>query len=201
MGAGNCPHCGGPNPFAATQCEWCGSALPLPSRPGPAATLSVEPGGGYRPIESPDPLSAHRTNFAPVAVGVIVVLMVIFVIALMASSVPSSSSPPGFPTSPPVSSVVVTEIYAVSPDDVCGLNGSSEAGFSDPGGTVQGVLWTVVNTTGPNLPCTITSLSTNTSGFLVFAQTPVTLDASDAQFSFELSTPSSFDGPLYIELN
>jgi hypothetical protein len=194
-----CERCGGPNPADAANCQWCGADLPLPPTSPTVVVQNLPPVG-----TSSAPGATRGGSQAParLIVGVVLALIfIIFVIALatQAPTVPQSPlvpSPPGFP-------VTVGIIYLTSPDDACGLNGTTEPGFSGVSGQFSGETWQI---SAPPGGCTIVSLTALTPGFNVFPPnfgSPMNFTGGQTtaiSVSFQLPS-GGYDGDLTIEVD
>jgi len=97
-----------------------------------------------------------------------------------------------------MNAVSVTEVYAFSPDNACGLNGVNEPGFTADALTSVPLGWVIPASESVSLPCTVTSITTNTSGFEIEASVPVTATAPMTILSFAVYTPASYHGPLDV---
>jgi hypothetical protein len=160
--------------------------LPLPPPPPP-----VLPPSGYHPI----PIPVETTSgpgLSPAAIGgIIVVVILVIIIAAAIASIPTS---PFTPT--PTNSVNVTQVTIQSSDNVCGLNGYSEAGFSAPGGALESLPFGA-----QSAPCTISNASTNTPGFDVSGSFPLTVNSRMQLILLSVFCPGSYSGSLTILLS
>ena len=196
MDPGICPHCGGGNPYPAINCQWCGTALP--PRPLPTAASPEF----LTDSEVPD---APYDEEAPVNVGMyvriaVVVIVLIILAAVVVSSPPQSSSVPGTPLpngSGAPNAIHVSIVLVTSPDNACGLNGWNAGGFSGNGGMMDVMSWWLPGTHG-SLPCSVTSVTTNTTGFSLSSNLPI--DATSGQVPLLLTAyaPGVFTGVLNL---
>jgi hypothetical protein len=192
---GSCPHSGGPNPLAATQCQYCGGAL-LPLAPPPldlSRTLPVD----YPGLDSD--LANPRTN--PLLYARIFVLVVALLIFIRTSA--SIGQPPA-PAGTPVpegngpDTVFVTGARVSAPPSTCGMNGMTPGAFSVPADAMYPVGWSLPHS-GP-VPCSVESVSTNTSGCTLSSNLPILVTSADdgEPRLIEIYTPASFNGILYL---
>jgi hypothetical protein len=196
-----CTHCGGQNPLGAAFCQFCGNPLaplptggmatpPLASSPGsmappggPTGAPTFGPGGGAAP--PPRPRSRLRL--------IVILVVVIVVISLVGLAVYEADQ-----------TVNVTIINFVSPDNTCGWNGLYDNGFNEPpGSSLQFEYENYGNTTTGNAtgPCTVHSVTTNTSGFSISdANVPLYTPANNTTtLDFTVNLPNSpYNGPLWI---
>lgn len=185
----NCPKCGGPNPPGATVCQWCTSALSQPAPPPP--TLE------YHPIELDAP--ERPSPFTPgVIAGLVALVIVVIIIVAVAASLQSASAPSSG------SGVQVTGLRVVSGDDACGLNGDDSGTYQSGGQVSSGyqgppiITWGVPGPSG-TVPCTVSSVSTNTPGFELSASLPQTVTSTPSVLVVSvLVEPSSFHGVLNV---
>jgi hypothetical protein len=99
------------------------------------------------------------------------------------------------PPAPPVN-VIVTGINFDSPDNACGLAGATDYGFN--ASTNQSLPFTYQisgannTTSGGTMACTISGITTSTSGFTITgANVPLSIPANASQLlSFEVNTPA-----------
>jgi len=195
-----CGQCGGPNPFGALNCQWCGATLPPPPLTFPPSDAETPPS-----TPSPDASPSSRSGPGPSTIVRVIVVAVFAVILIgLLFSVPSittpSSSPPSVP-SPPSAPVNVTSITIVSSDDVCGLNGTVEPGFSGNSDAFSGVTWQI---TAPPGGCTISGISAETGGFIILTlDLPFTIPSGETgAFSISLELPEGgYNGPLIVAMN
>jgi hypothetical protein len=183
MGA-ECPHCGGPNPPEATVCQWCGSAIALPEpRLVPPASNDAELVVG-EPIETSSRSSA----------GVISVIIIIAIVVIAGSLAAVYSPKP-----PSGHSLEITGLYVKSPDNACGLNGddSGNIDLSPPGGGFPVISWGLPGP-GGELPCTVTTASTNTSGFQLVGSFPYKATSFPGILVVSIIAPASFQGVLNV---
>ena len=132
-----------------------------------------------------------------VAVVVVAVIFIGVVIAALSYSPPQPTLP-GFPGGGG-GSVEVTEVTVSSPDNACGLDGATQAGFASPHLPI-GVTW-LLPANGAPLPCTVSTVSTDTPGFGASANVTLTVTAGDTLFPVGLYYPTSFNGPLHLIIN
>lgn len=162
-----CQRCGGPNPSGARNCQWCGSALPLPVAP----PIPSGPNVDYVPhisFEAPARDEEFNSRRLPNAVrlGLAILFVVIFVVVAATAATSQSSTSISPITSPPSPEVNVVLVDVQSPDNACGLNGATEPGFSGSG-TSFTVVWTIY---GPVGGCTLSDIAALTTG--VTAEVP-----------------------------
>jgi hypothetical protein len=189
MAPGTCPRCGGPNPEGTGACAWCGGQLP---RDGPGLQQHAVPSAG-----SADARSAPSTDWKPVVLRVLVLAVVLAVVISVLALGPFL---PVGPSSAPIT-VEVTGVTLGSPDHVCGLNQSTLPGFvASPNESVQLTWYVPDSISGQGLPCTISSVSTNQTGFSVSADVPKTVASRFVDFPLDVHVPAVYVGPLVIEL-
>jgi hypothetical protein len=147
---------------------------------------------GYHPLNlpTPTPPSSWPTGLI---VGLIMFVIIIIIIFAAIASFPTT--PPSLPGS---GSVVVSQVVVQSSDDVCGLNGVTQMGFTVSSGASQPLFW-VAN--APYLPCTISSGDANTPGFQVLASFPIFVNSSAQLISVSVLCPASYSGPLTLVFN
>lgn len=178
-----CAQCGGPNVPEAVKCEWCGNALPhLPP--------SV-------PLPPPPPVVVERVEiryprYSALGVIVAAVLIIVF-IAVYVSLSSQSSTPPSGP------SVHITGLNVKSPDNACGLNGDDAGTIqaSELSGGFPTISWGLPGP-GGSLPCTVSSVSTNTPGFSLIGSFPFNATSFPSVLIVSMITPSSFTGILNV---
>lgn len=201
MASKYCTQCGGENRLDASFCQYCGTALPAaPSAPLPpsgsgsptAPPPPAAPGwtsAGYPP---PTPTAPKRRRWGVIILAVIVAFLLVGgVIFLLAPSGPD---------------VVVTGINFTSPDNACGLDGSTDSGFNASAGDSLELTYEISgNTTVGNATaaCDLRSIVTTTPGFsLSGANTPLAVPANSTQLlSFSVNVPdATFTGVLTLVL-
>lgn len=120
---------------------------------------------------------------------VIIILIVVYVSFNSQNSPPASSGP----------SFHITGLAVTSPDNACGLNG-------DDSGTIQAsalqggfptITWGLPGP-GGSLPCTVSSVSTNTSGFMLIGNLPYNATSFPSVLVVSMIVPASFTGVLNI---
>ncbi|MCI4352614.1 MAG: hypothetical protein L3K14_04420 [Thermoplasmata archaeon] len=128
----------------------------------------------------------------PAAIGAVVVVVIILVIIVgLAASIPRSTSPPGS------GAVVVTQVVVTSPDNACGFQGDNQPGFNADSGAWKTLLL------APNsaaIPCTISSVSTNTSGFHAVASVPMSFTMFPQILGITVICPSAYNGALNVTI-
>ena len=125
-------------------------------------------------------------------VFVVILLIVVIGIASLASYQPSSPSSPG--SGGP--SVDVTGVTVTSSDDACGLNGITYPAFASPN-LPLGIGWGLPENGYP-MPCTVESVTTDTPGFYVSANVPLTVTLSNTPLVISIGYPYSYSGPLHL---
>lgn len=110
----------------------------------------------------------------------------------------SSSSHLTSPSPPETNGVVVTQVVAYSPDNACGLDGVNEAGFTVNVGEMKVLAWFVPASQAVSVPCTVTAITTNTSGFELYVTVPFTATTDLTILTVEAITYSSYNGPLNL---
>jgi len=185
---GDCPKCGGPNPPSATVCQWCSSSLVgLP----PPVVVQAPPKVVYvTPPE--DDREDHQGRW--IVVGVVVFIVLVVLIAAAYSSSPSSPASSGGTT-------IVWQLggfHVVSPDNACGLNGDDSVSINYPGGVGNPVVsWTLPGP-GGSIPCTVTNVTTNTSGFQLSGNLPYTVTSDPGIISLSVNGPSDYPGIVNV---
>lgn len=136
-------------------------------------------------------------------IAAIVVFVVIIAVALwLFSPSPSSSSQTPI-SSGPAYPVNVTVINLTSPDNVCGLNGTTEPGFHGVTNAFSGETWHI---TGPPGGCTISDISAVTGGFMIppSVYLPQSIGAGqtgNVSVSFDmLGLGGPYTGPLVVSV-
>jgi len=137
---------------------------------------------------------ARIPSSRPVNRGVIVAIVVLVIVIILIVAA-LSFHPPSPPSLPGTNAVTVTGMYAHSPDDACGLNGVNEPGFTANAFAWAPVGWVIPASESVSLPCTVTNITTNTSGFEIAAILPVTGTSQMTILSFAVFTPASYNGP------
>ena len=185
--------------MGAAECQWCGASLvvpPLPASESPETTayrsldFSGPPSSGGR---SAPGITGPRIG-AIIAVAVVTVILLGIVIAALTFS-PSSTTLPGLPGSGG-GSVDVTGVTVSSPDDACGLNGVTSPAFASPN-LPAGIGWGLP-ANGASYPCTVNNVTTDTPGFIVYANLPLTVTAENTILIVDLQYPTSYHGSLHL---
>jgi hypothetical protein len=209
MAARYCPKCGAANSPSAVFCQYCGTALPadvsapLPSSGAPGAapptSWASPPSGasaygaapyGTAPYAAPPPSRPRRRVWVWILVGLVVFILIVGVI--------------GFLFIPSGPAINVTEITIQSSDNVCGLANSEWNGFTANASEVLEAAFNLTgstNASGGTNACTVTSVSSATTGFVVSnASVPLTIPAnSNETLTFDLTCPSaSYNGVLNL---
>ena len=127
--------------------------------------------------------------------GVIAAVILVFVIIVIVAAVATNTSMHGS-TGP---SVDITGLSVTSPDNACGLNGddSGTVQMNMPGGGMPTISWGLPGPSG-SLPCTVSSASTNTPGFVLIGSFPFTATSFPSVLIVSMETPSSFHGILNV---
>jgi len=197
MDPGTCPHCGGANPLLAVNCQWCGAALP----PRPVSTAeTIEFDVDDATDEQPDEPDSLRNTRWGVRLAVLVVALILIAAVFYSGVANPPSNPGGTPLpngtgAPNAIQVIVVEVY--SPDDACGLNGWNAGGFSGNGGMMDLMSWWLPGSHG-TLPCSVSSVSTNTSGFSLTSNLPVSVTSGQAPLVVTAYSPPAFSGVLNL---
>jgi hypothetical protein len=164
-------------------CQWCGSGLTAPpsTPPPPSPQVIIE----QVPVERN--LSAYW--------GVRIIVFVVFLIVIIAIIASVTTSPPA--ASGPA--VNITGLNVNSPDNACGLNGddSGTVTLNPPAGGIPYIAWGLPGP-GGYVPCTVTSVSTNTPGFTLFGSLPYTASSVPSVLIISMTTASSFQGVLNV---
>jgi len=192
MAPTDCPKCGGPNIPGRETCQWCSSPLPRLFTPAP---ITQE----YRPLEPPPavPAGPNVGGIIGIVVFAIVALVILGIVLTASTTVtPPSLGPPGG-GSPTI--VDVSAVYALSLDDACGLNGANQAGFVTTSGETVTLQWDLPATGAGHVPCTVSTVSTNSPGFSVSASLPFTATASGTPLNVGVDVPQGYyDGILNV---
>jgi hypothetical protein len=183
--AGECLHCGGPNPPRALLCQWCGSALPQPAPP------PVQAGPSTVIIRETEPVLGWRRSPGGVIGVVVFIVVVIIIVVAVVSFHPA--------TNPSAPSLNITGLNVISPDNACGLNGddSGTVDLNPSGGGIPFISWGLPGPSG-SLPCTVQSVSTNTPGFSLFGSFPYNATTFPSVLIVSMIAPSSFNGVLNV---
>ena len=131
-----------------------------------------------------------------------IVILVIIIAALVTQTSTQTSTPQsGFPITTPGGSVNVTEIYVASPDDACGLNGTTHAGFN--GTPTGGWTLTFLLPAAGSVPCTVQGVSSPTGGFTAFSYyLPMNVTSPGTPLEVNVFLPDgSYTGPLDLTFN
>jgi hypothetical protein len=190
-----CTQCGGGNPPQASFCQYCGSPLVGgPSPPLPSASAIPPPSSGAPTGWTGSPVPAapapKRRRWGLIVLALVVAFLLVGGLAFVL-----------LPTSP---DVVVTGINFSSPDNACGLDGSTDVGFNaSSGDTVELTYQISGNNTTANAtaPCTVHSVTTSTPGFSITgANVPLAVPANATQLlSFSVNVPdAAFTGVLTL---
>jgi len=169
-----------------------------PSAPLPTGQAPAGPPAGWAPPPYPGggPYAPPRRGRSrTVLIVVCVIIVVLLVVGVVATLFLQSSTSPN---------INVTGINFVSPDDVCGLNGATDTGFS--GNSSQSIEFTYqisgnTTTNGGTAACTIHSVSTTTPGIsLTGANVPLVIPVNSSQIlMFAVNMPSgSYTGVLTL---
>lgn len=198
---GICEHCGGPNPIGAEVCQWCGVPLPLPTAPT-APPLDVEPAPeGIDADESYFEQGPRRSILARVAALVVVVIVLL---VLVATSNPPAQTVPNGPvccgSEPESGPVNVSLIQVNSPDNACGVNGAVAGAFSTSAGATHPVVWWLP-LHGASVPCTVQSVVSNTRGFTLSGDYPLTVTSDQTPLLINIYVPSSYNGILNLTVS
>jgi zinc-ribbon domain len=189
----SCPSCGAPVGSGALYCTYCGTPIQAPSAPLPSAGA---PAGGFpagpptAPYAFPPAAPSGRRRSRRLIVVVLVV-----VILLIATVVAYELLPPAEPQ------IQVAEIDVWAPDNVCGLNATPiyYDGYNSSTNAAVELGLSVPNFN--STACTVTSVTTNSTGFSLSAvQVPLTIPASgNGSMNLTLTSPgSSFSGNVNL---
>ncbi len=191
MSSVTCPNCGAPLPPGAGFCSYCGrpvvpAAGPLPSAGPAASSVPPAPTTEYAP-PAPAPAPRRRVRWVVVVVAVVIVLIVATVVAAYLL----------FPAPP----IQVEGINIYAPDNVCGLNSNPIGyyGFNSSTSAVQTLEFEIPSFNATS--CSIVSVVTNTSGFLVTPSgLPLSIPGEGNGFlNLTITSPSSpFTGLLNL---
>lgn len=192
MDSGTCPHCGGPNDLFAEACQWCGSAL-LPATP-PVREDTADSRLDVVPEEFEPPATSRFPYFRVAAVVVVLIL----ILGVVIDSAQQPPSPISLPEGSGPNTVNVTSVLVWAPPTACGLNGITPGAFSVPAYTIHLLGW-FPPILGP-VPCYVSSVSTNSSGFSISSNLPVDVTSSNEGEALLLTieTPASFEGIQYL---
>ena len=195
MDAGNCPHCGGPNPVGASECQWCGSGLPLPSVP--RLDFSRTP-----VFEEPLPEPEEEDDSRPlgsiiVRVIFVAIFLIIVGIGFSVSNQGSTSTTTSYPVTSGPDTVNVTQVAVNVPTDACGLSGITPGAFSVPAYTMYPLAWWLP-WAGGSLPCSVSSVTTDTPGFNVTGNFPLSVTANQTPLMLNVETPAAYNGVLTL---
>lgn len=116
-------------------------------------------------------------------------LMIVAIVLATVNSAPPPSGP----------ALDITSLNVRSPDNACGLNGdnSGTVTLSPPGGSIPFISWGLPGPSGV-LPCTVSTVSTNTSGFELFGGVPYTATSFPSVLTVSMIAPASFHGVLNV---
>ena len=134
-----------------------------------------------------------------IVVAIVTVLLVLLFVVVAAASF-SSLSPPSVPGPGGSFKIHISRIVVTSPDNACGLNGynsSQSVPFTTTANSLFVLFWSLP---GPNgeVPCTVSTVFTNTPGSTVDGAFPFNVTSPGTQFTVLLSTPSSYSGPFNV---
>lgn len=195
MDDGTCPHCGGPNPMGAAQCQWCQAALPLPS----PLDLSRTSGTDESPLEAEKDTGLSDFMMARIAVAVVVLIIGL----ALAVSLQTSTQSPGLtplPINNGLNTVNVTQVVVRVPTDACGLSGITPGAFSVPAHTNYPFAWWLPRS--GSVPCTVSNVTSDTPGFSVGnGNFPLTVTSSQTPLMFEVYCPASYNGVLTLTVD
>jgi hypothetical protein len=171
-------------------CQWCGASLPRPVvtpteplAPGPPPPLVFEP----LPAGPPPPQGDRDQIAIGVALAAFVIVMVVAVLAFAPVSVTSGPST-STPIPSPGGAINVTEVLVSSPDDACGLNGSTHSGFHAT--SVAGWTLTWYLPVSGAVPCQVATVSSDTGGFTAFSYyLPMNVTSPDTPLEVNLFVP------------
>jgi len=124
--------------------------------------------------------------------------MVIAVLALAPSSVTTTPAP-GTPLPSPGGTINVTEVLVSSPDNACGLDGTTHSGFH--ASSIAGWTLTWYLPASGGLPCQVASVSSDTGGFTAFSYyLPMNVTSAGAPLVVNLFVPvgANWTGSLNI---
>lgn len=209
-----CPGCGGSNPTGATQCAWCGSDLPLSTSTYPPPLIFNHPGASLpvepeelpdAPASSDDDTSEERgtywTGMRVVRLVLASVVLVVLVAALVYNASNSAGGSSGSPGGAGSSGgpVQVSVIQVNSPDDACGLAGAVAGEFVSPAFSFHPISWWLP-LNGVQLPCTVSSVVSDTPGFSLTANVPLTVSSAETPLMITLYTPATYSGVLTLTI-
>jgi len=189
-----CPHCGAPISPDARFCTYCGASIPsdappLASSAGIGSSLPP-PSESTTAYGQPPMPPRRRRRGVIIAVVLVVVILIVGLVAISYLESPSPAIQVGF-----------IEIWA--PDNVCGLNANPIEfyGFNNSTGSSQTLDFGMPNYNAT--PCTVQSVTTNTSGFTLSAvQVPLSIPANGSgSMNVTITAPStSFSGNMNLVL-
>jgi len=154
--------------------------------------------GGYYPPPPSHRPSRGRTILIIFAVFVVIILVVSVLFYLLLPVTVSSTG-----TTP---AITVTVVNFVSPDNTCGLDGATSAGYTANASETDTFEYGIDgnNTTGGGTSaCIVHSVTTSTSGFGLWgANVPLVIGINETRYLwFNVTTPnSSYNGPLTFVL-
>jgi hypothetical protein len=189
---GICPHCGGPNPIGAAECQWCGAAIPGP----PPLDFSRLPSANQPTPEPEEDTGPSGFTIARVVFAVIVAVIIVAIALTIPTSTPTSGFGSSPPNNPP-NTVNVTQVVVNVPTNACGLSGITPGAFSVPAYTAYPFGWWLP-WSGP-VPCTVSNVTSDTPGFSVGnGNFPLTVTSAQTPLLFEVYCPASYSGVLTL---
>jgi hypothetical protein len=147
----------------------------------------------------PESEDSEGSGFSTLRIVFAVILLVFFLgaIAFSASNQPSSSTSTTYPINNGPDTVNVTQVVVNVPTNACNLKGITPGAFSVPAGTIYPMGWWLP-WAGGALPCSVTSVISDTSGFSVAGGFPVNVTSGQTLLLFTISTPASYSGVLTL---
>jgi hypothetical protein len=124
-------------------------------------------------------------------VGIVLVVVFILIVVAVVASVPMAPN-----LNSGLGSVNVTQVSIQSTDDACGLSGDTLPGFSTPGGSLYSILFGA-----RQAPCTISNVSTGTSGFFVLTWSPSYVNSTLELIQISVDCPASYSGALSLSIS
>lgn len=193
MAARYCSSCGAPLVAGSQFCSYCGTAVPgAPASAASAPPIPPAPSYGGPPTPYAPPPSRPRRSAGRLLVIIVVVFIVLILVGALAYVFILAPKPPP---------IQVGAINIWAPDNACALNANPIyfAGWNGSTGQVQTIDFGMpnYNTTA----CTLRSVTTNTTGFLLSAiQVPLTIPGNGTgSMNITITSPSSsFDGDLNL---
>ncbi|MGP8072955.1 MAG: hypothetical protein ACLPZM_07490 [Thermoplasmata archaeon] len=147
--------------------------------------------------EEQDAADAKVMRYARIGLAIFIVIVLIASLSNYAQQTSTNTSPTTpVPTYGAGGSVIVTQVNVSSPDDACGLNHTHLGGFQADGSSTYPISRWLPAGNAP-VPCTVSTISTNTTGFGLSANLPINC-TSQYPLMINVYTPKAFDGVLNL---